>query len=168
MVVTTMLSPSGSFTYAGTTIYCGLHMTLECRTTKLWPLSGCIPMSLPWKGEPTRKSAWQKYVRHDTTRMRVENQGETLRTKDYKTKSRNQQHGNRTVIIKRYSNQEMEIHVCLLGNRICIQIFNATVQNPSLFFLLFSLLPSSGVPCHVISWLFLLLKELCLVLLLPR
>jgi len=28
-------------------------MTLECRDTKLWPISGCITMSLPWRAEWT-------------------------------------------------------------------------------------------------------------------
>jgi hypothetical protein len=37
----------------------------------------------------------------------------TLRTKDSKTKSRDQQHDNRIIIIKRYSDQGMEMHVCL-------------------------------------------------------
>jgi hypothetical protein len=29
-------------------------MTLECRDTKVWPLSGCITMCVPWKVEPTK------------------------------------------------------------------------------------------------------------------
>jgi hypothetical protein len=31
-----------------TCFYTGLHMILECRDTKLWPISGCIPMFLPF------------------------------------------------------------------------------------------------------------------------
>jgi hypothetical protein len=144
-----MLSPSRSFTYAGNTIYCGLHMTLECRTTKLRSLSQCLSPGKESQQEKVHdKSTCGMTPRECASRIK---EYKTLRTKDYKTKSRNQQHGNRTVIIKRYSDQEMEIHVCLLGNRICIQIFNTTIQHRSLFFPLFSFLPSSGVPCHVIS-----------------
>ncbi len=75
MVLITMLNPKWILHLCWKCFYNGLQMTLECRNTNRCPLSGCIPMSLPWKGEPTRKSAWQKNVRHDTTRMPIENQG---------------------------------------------------------------------------------------------
>jgi hypothetical protein len=32
-------------------------MTLECKDTKLLHVSGCLPMSLPWRVEPTTKTA---------------------------------------------------------------------------------------------------------------
>ncbi len=36
-----------SVRYVGNVSYSGLHMTLECRDAKLWPIvSGCITMSL--------------------------------------------------------------------------------------------------------------------------
>jgi hypothetical protein len=41
----------------------GLHTTLECRDTKLWPISGCITISLPWRAEPTNKSLNKKNVK---------------------------------------------------------------------------------------------------------
>ncbi len=48
-------SLGGSFSYSWKCFYSGLHMTLECRDTRLWPVSGgCITMSLPWKAEPTK------------------------------------------------------------------------------------------------------------------
>jgi hypothetical protein len=37
-----------------TFFYSGLHMTLKRRDTKLWPVSGCIAMSLPWRAEPIK------------------------------------------------------------------------------------------------------------------
>jgi len=41
----------------------GLHTTLECRDTKLWPISGCITISLPWRAEPRNKSLNKKNVK---------------------------------------------------------------------------------------------------------
>ncbi len=38
-------SLGGSFSYMWKCFYSGLHMTLECRHTKLSPVSGCITMS---------------------------------------------------------------------------------------------------------------------------
>jgi hypothetical protein len=36
-------------------LYRGLHMILERRDTKLWPIFGCITMSLlPWRVDPTK------------------------------------------------------------------------------------------------------------------
>lgn len=34
--------------------YSEVHMTLECRDTQLWPLSGCTPMSLPSRADPIK------------------------------------------------------------------------------------------------------------------
>jgi hypothetical protein len=51
----------------------GLHTTLECRDTKLWPVSGCITISLPWRAEPTNKSLNKKNVE---TLVHIWNTGE--------------------------------------------------------------------------------------------
>jgi len=32
-------------------LQCTLHLTLECGDTTLWPISGCITMSLPRRAE---------------------------------------------------------------------------------------------------------------------
>jgi hypothetical protein len=93
-----MLSPSRSFTYAGNTIYCGLHMTLECRTTKLRSLSQCLSPGKESQQEKVHdKSTCGMTPRECASRIK---EYKTLRTKDYKTKSRNQQHGNRIPIKK--------------------------------------------------------------------
>jgi hypothetical protein len=39
-----------------------LHMTLECRDTKLWPISRCITMSLLWRGESIKSNTRIKLV----------------------------------------------------------------------------------------------------------
>ncbi len=48
-----------------------LHMTLECRDTKLWPVSGCITMSLILKGR-SQQNLYAKYhdEPHETESMR--------------------------------------------------------------------------------------------------
>jgi hypothetical protein len=53
----------------------GLHTTLECRDTKLWPISGCITISLPWRAEPTNKSLNKKNVK---TLEHIWNTGEEM------------------------------------------------------------------------------------------
>ncbi len=45
-------TPSGAFRTQ--CFHSGLHMTLECRATKLWRVSRYSTMSLPWRAEPTQ------------------------------------------------------------------------------------------------------------------
>jgi hypothetical protein len=51
MVFSMMKPQSGSFSYAEKCLCSGLHMTQECRDTKLWPVSGCITISLYLEGQ---------------------------------------------------------------------------------------------------------------------
>jgi hypothetical protein len=44
----------------GKCFYSGLHVTLECRDTKLWPVSGCITMSLQVNVAATLWAMWRK------------------------------------------------------------------------------------------------------------
>ncbi len=129
-------------------------MTLECRTTKLWPLSGCIPMSLSHEKESQQEKVHDKSTCGMTPRecaSRIK-EYKTLRTKDYKTKSRNQQHDNRTVIIKRYSHQEMEIQVCLgIGSAYKSSIQRYNILSYSFFsFLFFSSFLWSPLSRHLL------------------
>ncbi len=47
--------------FYGKWFYSGLHMNVGI--PNFWPIvSGCITMSLPWKGEPTKGGGWKKLL----------------------------------------------------------------------------------------------------------
>jgi hypothetical protein len=64
MVVVSMVKPKWILQLCWKCFYSGLHMTLECRDTKLWFLSGrdCITMSLTQRAEPINLHLWQILV----------------------------------------------------------------------------------------------------------
>ncbi len=59
-------------------LQCTLHLTLACRDTTLWPISGCITMSLPWRAESQPGTNGMKNA--DLT----ENWGEILSSQEHK------------------------------------------------------------------------------------
>ncbi len=55
-MVVSMVKPKSMLQLCRKCFQSGLHTTLECRDTKLWPVSGCITISLPWRDRANKKN----------------------------------------------------------------------------------------------------------------
>ncbi len=62
-IVVSMVKPKSMLHLCRKCFQSGLHTTLECKDTKLWPVSGWrITISLPWRGRANNKSLNKKNV----------------------------------------------------------------------------------------------------------
>ncbi len=62
-MVVSMVKPKSTLQLCRKCFQSGLHTTLQCRATKLWPVSECITISLLWRAEPTNKSLYKRNVK---------------------------------------------------------------------------------------------------------